>query len=245
MDKLHQAFLRHFDILLADRHDLIDQAHALRHQIYCIENPFEPPQPGARERDAWDRRSVHSLVRHRDTGHAVGVVRLVLPDRAKPDAPFPLEVCCGQRLGRFPGDAWEVPRRSTAEISRFAVSKQVSERISTPKCRTMEPQHHFRPHITMGLFAAIVRMSARHGVTHWFAMMEPTLLRLLTRFGVHFQVIGPTVEHRGGRVPALASVEDLLGRMLRERPDVWALATGEGQIRPAVCMDPEPALATS
>ena len=33
-------------------------------------------------------------------------------------------------------------------------------------------------------------MSVREGMTHWAAVMEPALLRLLTRLGIHFNPLG-------------------------------------------------------
>jgi N-acyl amino acid synthase of PEP-CTERM/exosortase system len=85
------------------------------------------------------------------------------------------------------------------------------------------------PHLSLGLIESLVRMSVDNGITHWCAVMEPTLLRLLTRLGIHFEPIGPLVEYHGRRQPCYIPLEVLLPRVQRERPDVWEVITREGQ----------------
>jgi N-acyl amino acid synthase of PEP-CTERM/exosortase system len=74
-----------------------------------------------------------------------------------------------------------------------------------------------------------VRMSIENGITHWCAVMEPTLLRLLTRLGIHFEPIGPMIEYHGRRQPCYIPLEVLLPRVQRERPDVWDVITRGGK----------------
>ena len=76
---------------------------------------------------------------------------------------------------------------------------------------------------------SLVRMSVSNGITHWCAVMEPTLLRLLTRLGIHFEPIGPLIEYHGRRQPCYIPLEVLLPRMQRERPDVWDVVTRGGR----------------
>ena len=86
------------------------------------------------------------------------------------------------------------------------------------------------PNITLGLMNGIVRMSVEHGITEWFAVMEPTLLRLLARFGIYFSPIGPMVNYHGMRQPCYATIENLLGRVRKERIDVWEFITDNGRL---------------
>jgi N-acyl amino acid synthase of PEP-CTERM/exosortase system len=85
----------------------------------------------------------------------------------------------------------------------------------------------------MGLFKAIVKMSARHGITHWYAVMEPTLLRLLARFGIEFDLIGPLVQYHGWRQPCFAAADQVLAGIHRRRPEVWEFITDAGKLWPA------------
>ena len=56
-------------------------------------------------------------------------------------------------------------------------------------------------HLPLGLIKSCVEMSVREGMTHWAAVMEPALLRLLTRLGIHFNPLGSLVEYHGRRQP--------------------------------------------
>ena len=89
------------------------------------------------------------------------------------------------------------------------------------------------PHITLGLFVAVVRMSAEHGITHWCAVMEPALLRLLRRFSVRFDLAGSLIDYRGKRQPCVAAVDAILARGYHECHDAWKLATQNGTVWPA------------
>ena len=73
----------HFRVVSADTPGLIRRAQEIRYQVYCVERQFEDPDdhPDGRETDHFDFHSVHSLLIHRASGHAVGTVRLVLPRR--------------------------------------------------------------------------------------------------------------------------------------------------------------------
>jgi N-acyl amino acid synthase of PEP-CTERM/exosortase system len=243
---LYEAFTANFEVLVADTPDLVTEALALRYQVYCVERGYEDPalNPGGCERDEFDRRSVHGLVHHRASGRCVGAVRLILADAAAPARAFPAEVHCKPRF--YPGVAERVeaiPRLQLAEISRFAVSKDFRRRLSeaeythgiSPHASYFDsigtsPEHRrFMPQVTIGLFAAVVRLSATHGVTHWFAVMEPTLLRLLQRFGIYFPPIGPVVEYHGRRRPTLAIAAEVTERARHERPDVWQIVTDWGE----------------
>jgi N-acyl amino acid synthase of PEP-CTERM/exosortase system len=171
------------------------------------------------------------LVIDRPSQIVAGAVRIILPG---PDLAqsFPIQKLCKhpmlqhQNLMRGP---------QTAEISRFAVSKELRRRAADRR-----PSLRHRdfgdsgpgsvPHIMLGLLKGVLRMSLEHGIEEWFAVMEPTLLRLLTRFGIHFAPIGPMVDDHGLCVPCHANIKALLARVHQERIDVWEFATDNGRM---------------
>lgn len=247
MANFSELFYRYFEVLVADTPPLLDQVHRLRYQVYCIENPFEDGArfPSGRERDEFDSQSLHSLVRHRQSGQCAAGVRLVLPDPADADRPLPVEVHGGRYVARYLNDRGLVPRKSLAEISRFAVSKEFKRRIGeiATACGISEKAvyadgvrqdlvRRLFPHIILGLFAAIVRMSAQAGITHWCAVIEPTLLRLLARYGIRFQAMGPLVQYHGRRQPVVGSIDEVLAGIYADRPEVWTMITENGSIWP-------------
>ena len=122
------------------------------------------------------------------------------------------EVCEWAVLGHL-------PRGRTGEISRFAVSKRyrVEAGISEPLLRLL-------------LMRGLVALSGELGLTHWCALMEPCLLRLLRTTAIHFQPAGPLVEHHGLRQPSIGIVGNVLERMRREQLMVWEFITAGGTL---------------
>ena len=66
-----------FSTVLADSPALLEAAHALRFQVYCLERKFENPEehPGGLEMDAYDAHAVQGVLFHRLTGGAIGSAR--------------------------------------------------------------------------------------------------------------------------------------------------------------------------
>lgn len=247
---LYTAFHDNFEVVAASTIDLLYQAHLLRYQVYCVEHPFEEPSQRVAnlEIDEFDPRSVHALVRQLRSEQYAATVRLVLTG-GQGEGSLPLERHCLEHI--FP-DALarlrQVERERVAEISRFAVSKTFKRRSNEPASPSGASDRadyddarsgarrigdRAAPHITLGLFAAIVRMSVENDITHWLAVMEPTLLRLLGRFGIHFPAIGPLVDYHGIRRPTLAVAADVVEGVRRQRPEVWEIVTDRGRYLPA------------
>ena len=83
--------------------------------------------------------------------------------------------------------------------------------------------------MTLGLIEGLVRMSIELGIDYWCAVMEPILLRLLSRLGIHFENIGPRVDYHGMRQPCYQRLDRFLERVRAERPDVWEVLTDQGR----------------
>ena len=233
-ESLVDLYNRYFEVVPADSAERLDAAYRLRYQVYCVENPFENAEEhrDGREIDAYDRHSCHSLLIHRPTGSVAGTVRLVLPVAGKR---LPILHTCHHPIL---GDRHVLPPESTAEISRFAVSKQFRRRatdqlgVDYALVERPAPGGDFDrrviPHITLGLMKAIVQMSWERGIYHWCAVMEPALLRLIGRLGLEFPPLGPPVNYHGLRQPCYGHANTVLAGMRRERHDAWALITESG-----------------
>ena len=112
-----------------------------------------------------------------------------------------------------------LPIGSTGEISRFAISKDLRDAGCAGNAL-----------LRLGLMQGIVRLSADMGLTHWCAVMEHTLLRLLRVSGIHFLPLGPAIEHRGLRQPSWGRIDGVLARIKYERPAVWDYITESGSL---------------
>lgn len=235
-----------FNVELATSPEAINEVFEVRYQVYCIDRPFEDPNCFAdkREHDAYDPRSAHALIRHRMTRDSVATVRLVMAGNNPEQSDFPMEAPCIHRMDRRAQDAFAGARREQiAEISRMAVSREFRRRLNEDEsdagtsdfvCYSdSENGKRAMPYISLGLFAGILQMSIRHGITHWMAVMEPAQLRLLKRFGVEFDHVGPVLEYHGRRRPAFTEAASLIDGIKKRRPDVWSLITDDGRYLPA------------
>jgi N-acyl amino acid synthase of PEP-CTERM/exosortase system len=228
---LAELYRTWFDACEADTPEMLEEVFRLRYQVYCLEKGFEDPNanPNGIECDEYDGRSLHALLIHRASRAIVGTIRLVLHDPSLDVGSLPFDRVCHKRPSFL-------PLETTAELSRFAVSKSARRRIGDgPYGRVTSlpgDDAEYRrviPHTTLGLMTTALQLGLRHNVTHVCAVMEPTLLRLLTRLGIHFTPYGDPVEYHGVRQPCYTSVEDLFARMRVDRPDVWDVVTDCGR----------------
>jgi N-acyl amino acid synthase of PEP-CTERM/exosortase system len=234
-----ESFRDYFEMVPADTDDLKRAVYHLRYQVYCLETGFEKPEdcPSRLERDAYDDRADHFLIRHLRTGEYAATTRLILPDRGDPSLPFPIESHCA--IDR-PEAVGQIPRTRLGEVSRFCVSKDFKRRRGEPGTlagvspspeldAACEEERRTFPYITLGLIACLVRISRRANITHWYAVMEPALIRFLEHLGIHFTPIGPLADYHGRRLPCIIEVAALLGGVERKNPEVWELLTDGGK----------------
>lgn len=233
--EIYNAF---FEVVPATTPETLEMAHRLRYQVYCVENDFEASEdnPGGLEIDVYDRRSSQSILIHRATGKVAGTVRLILPDDDGAKG-LPAVTSSGglQDLGSH-----LLPPQATAEISRFAISKEFRRRVedgrwpavndSADCAEAARTSRRVLPHMTLGLMQAIVQMSVDNNVTHWCANVETPLLRLLKRMGIQFNPVGCLVNFHGWRQPVYGSVSDILGGIYDSRPEVWEVITRSGDL---------------
>jgi N-acyl amino acid synthase of PEP-CTERM/exosortase system len=229
-----QCYNSVFSSSIATSPEIRDECFRVRFQVYCIDNGFEDPanSPGGLEHDGFDSHSVHSILTHNATGNAIGTVRLVLPDEDGERRLLPMQRIAGAVAA---DDVAPFPVRRTAEVSRFSIVR--SFRHHTPDHgfeAQLSPEEWRRMlfHLPLGLIRSCVEMSVREGMTHWAAVMEPALLRLLTRLGIHFNPLGPLVEYHGRRQPCWIDLGVMLDRVHAERPDVWDVVTDGGRLWP-------------
>jgi N-acyl amino acid synthase of PEP-CTERM/exosortase system len=226
---LPEIYDSHFDLLRADSPELLDRAYQIRYQVYCVENPFLDPieNRNGRETDADDDRSAHLLLIHRQSGEALGTARVIFPD-ATNVRPLPMERTLdseGKRVFR------QLPRQTTGEVSRFAVCKSFRRRrgeeryadigFNSTQTRSSLAEQRAMPFITFGLLRGIIGICLENGITHVAAVMEPTLIRLLKRFGIDFQLAGSLIEYHGLRQPCMTCVEDVIEKAHRQDSLFW------------------------
>jgi N-acyl-L-homoserine lactone synthetase/HPt (histidine-containing phosphotransfer) domain-containing protein len=202
------AVRRDFAAEVANTPELILEAQRLRYQVYCVERGFEKSDNGI-EQDEFDIHSRHIVLRRRSDGEITGTTRVVLYDPNASGDSYPMQHVCAASL------LHGLPMETTAELSRFAISKQL--RGSSPAL------------IRLALIEGLFRISHELGLTDWCAVMENSLLRLLKSSAIHFRPLGPLVEYHGLRQPCCANIKEIAARMQVERPEIWAFVTHNGQ----------------
>ena len=206
-----QELTSQFELVFPRSPDQLDDVFRLRYQVYCLERGFEPARNG-RESDRFDPYARHALVRHLASHQAVGTVRLVTPVAGDSSLPMPINKVCDPALLQH------LPRTRTAEISRFALSKHY--RTNSGVTGSL---------LRLFLMRGVIALSSEMGLTHWCALMEPCLMRLLRATSIHFQPLGGPVQHHGLRQPAVGVIADVLTRSAREQPLFWDFVTEGGR----------------
>lgn len=227
-DSLLGRFNVHFRTFTAKTPEQIREAQKVRYQVYCVENALEAPNAEGLETDCFDSHSVHSLLVQGAAGKALGTVRLILPLPDETEHSFPMQRVLPAHTAR---EFRKLPLYSAAEVSRFSISRQ----LRRGEERSTEEEAGFisvsGPLMRLGLIQSLVRMSFEYGVTHWCAMMEPTLLRMLAAMAIRFRPVGPLVEFHGLRQPCYCSLTDILESVRKERPAFWSVLTNGGALR--------------
>jgi len=206
-----------FETVIATNPAQVAEAYRVRHQVYCVERGYETSDTGL-ETDAFDQFSRHVLLLRRDTREAVGTVRVVLPSQSPGVGghTMPMQQVCDPAL------LSSLPMHRTGEISRFALSKDRRDGAG-----------HAGVFMRLGLMQGIVHVSQEAGLTHWCAIMERSLIRLLQSTAIYFAPIGPAVEYHGIRQPAVARISATLERIRREAAPVFNYVTADGALWPA------------
>ena len=215
-----------------------EQVFRLRFHVYCLETGFENPEnfPDGLEKDEYDDQSEHYLIQHTVTGKYAATTRLILPDPRDLSRLFPTEIFTAIERREI---LQAIPRLNLAEASRFCVSKDFKRRSGEAGTLAGIPrlaeQYEFKaderrtfPLITLALFAALVRMSVEHDITHWCAAMEPSLPRFFCHIGIYFTSIGPVKDYHGLRAPYIIEVQHLLDDVKRSNIQAWNLITDYG-----------------
>jgi N-acyl amino acid synthase of PEP-CTERM/exosortase system len=196
------------------------------------------------ESDEYDAQSLHALLVHRKTGIVLGTTRLIMPALNGSALPLPVRNVCAAEDFKA---AARIPFHRGAEISRFAISKNfrrhlVEKTIISDEMASVGEAKLYRVlsnYISLRLMQAVTAMAMANDITHTYAIMEPSLLRMLRHLALYFEDIGPVVYHHGWRQPCFCNIDTLLATTRAERPEVWAVLTNNGQLQKSPSMEQE------
>lgn len=217
--------------------DLMKQIYALRYEVYCLECGFLSPEEfqNGLESDEYDDLSAHFTARN-VSGELVGSLRLVQPNEGQL---FPFQHHCSVLFDNFVMP----PMQECAEVSRLVVRKSYRRRPGdnlAGVCKELtgeaEPQEEVQaqagerrsrnPQILLGLYREMYRYSVQVGIRYWYAAMERSLARALSRFEFEFQPVGLQTDYYGPVTPYIADLRALEARMAEHNPALLAWFVG-------------------
>jgi len=223
----------YFETRLADRPGIIEAAHQLRYQVYCLERKFEnaTEHSSGLETDQYDSHAIQGVLFHRPTERPIGTVRMILPADCAKDG-MPVEQILREN-GIDLSDYVDIP--NSVEVSRFAISKEFRRRWTDDlmvASAPLSPQDASRQAnlAFLSMVQFVLRESIERRVLYWTAVMEPMLLRMLDRMGIHFRAIGPVVNHHGFRQPSWSYIPTVLEELKFEHRDYWEVVTNAGEL---------------
>ncbi len=197
-------------------------AQALRFQVYCVECGFleKSDYPMQRESDEHDENSAHFAAMNL-RGEMAGYVRLVLPDAI---GTFPFQNHCVSLLD----GVILPPANLSAEISRLMVRHDYRRRagelppigISTaaPGPAVANERRNPSPQILLSMYRQMYAYSVKNGIRYWYAAMERSLARALSRMNFGFQQIGPATDYYGPVAPYVADLRVLEAQLSQHNP---------------------------
>jgi N-acyl amino acid synthase of PEP-CTERM/exosortase system len=196
--------------------ELMRRVLELRFQVYCEECGFLPSAdyPEHTESDLHDATAAHFCALNLNH-ELVGYVRLVRPGA---DQIFPFQQHCSQL---FEGMVL-APPTACAEISRLMVRQDYRRRHHdalagvAPDAVALAADRERRepsPQILLSLYREMYRFSLEHGIRYWYAAMERSLARVLTRMNFAFQQLGPQIDYYGPVSPYLADLREMETRL--------------------------------
>ena len=218
-----------FEVKIAETDSEIKAVQNLRYQVYVEERQWEPENETQLERDTYDSQSIHLLLIFKPENIPIGTARIILSNPSNIHRSYPVQEVCNHPM--FWDRSWV---RQHPEFSRFAIPKKrreyclshplVLEAISN--CGGDEKKTLFN--LAMGLsFGLITKMAEVLRFKHFdgtCAVLEKSLLRLLSKNGLRVTPLGKPVEHHGVRQPCYIEVnclenlvsnpDTLLGQMI-------------------------------
>ena len=214
-----QEFNQYFDLSPATTLKQRNQVFQIRYRVYCEEFGYEPTDEFSDhlEVDEFDRQSVHCLVSHRESGVAVGCVRVVMVEE---EQLLPMELHAGDSVDQEFFGSFKEQRNNVCEISRLAVDgafrrrrrEQESPVGNVESIGANEWERRTFPLIAVSLMIGAGAMADVLGRKHCFAIMEPVLPVMMRRAGIHFRRAGTNFEYRGMRAPYYGNMDELFAK---------------------------------
>ncbi len=223
------------------------RSYRLRHKVYCEENGYECPAKGGSyvEKDQYDDRSMHYILKHKISNEIIGTIRVILPDDAKPGESFPIQTASDHPLLKYDSRI-----TSLCEISRFCTAPRFRKRSGDGKfLSSYHEQDDFNtqttlkklkdvtfsrrriPYVQAALLQGAFEAAMQARIMDCVWMVEPSHIRSLNRIGLVYRVLGSKVSIHGGLQPIIFNIKHVLDNMRSHAPHCWEIISDEGRLQ--------------
>ncbi len=202
----------HYEVILADSAEARRIHYRLRYQVYCLEQAWEPVSrfPDGEEKDEFDDRAVHFMIRNRFTGDWIAALRVVLPGEDL----LPIE-----SLGVLKESVRAmIPAGGAAEISRVCRPKSAAEPEHRIEARLKSDLLGGASEILLRLLRAAAQYCCDRGINHVYMLCRPAMARMMNRLDIPMKRAGIPSEHRGVRVPYLVDLRQAFAQARAASP---------------------------
>lgn len=197
-------FQRDFQLKVAESAAEKLQTFKLRHQVYCEELGFEPCNIAGLETDEYDARSAHYLLQHRHSGIPAGTMRMITCNQTA--LKLPVEQYFA---GAFTADSLQPSKfqpETICELSRLALAADFRRQpgaankalLPINSFQNVDMYGHYR-YLAAALYLAALEHTQLQGFKHAYAVVAPSLARMLNKVGFQFQQISEPIELNGKR----------------------------------------------
>ncbi|MDP7142136.1 MAG: PEP-CTERM/exosortase system-associated acyltransferase [Alphaproteobacteria bacterium] len=238
----YHTYWKTFSLVKADTDELREQAFRLRHEVFCSDE-FQGLHCGMAddlEKDAYDDRAAHYLLRHNDTGDIAGVVRTIHADMDSDIFSFPLQEVCDHP---FIHD--QNTEKKITEISRLCMAKTFRQRPGDGRALpayTNIMQHYHNedvgvsyirrriPFAPLGLLHAAFESALANKSMDCVVAMDPSDFHTLRDLGIVYKVLGPRLSHYAGMQAVVFNIKTVLDHMMQDNKPCWEIVTDHGRL---------------
>ncbi len=221
---------------------LKEQTYRMRSSIYCREYSYESPisTDSYIERDKYDSRAEHFLLRHRVSNELVSSLRVILPNKEKLCESFPMQEICSHTL--FEDDN---RIQKLCEISRFCVAPRFRQRSSDGQFLSSYYEQDkagrksgnisfIRRKISYpqaALLQGAFEVALNAEILDCLWMVELAHLPSLDALGFDYHILGSKVDIYGGMQPLVFNIKHVLDSMQYNSPACWEIISDFGRLQ--------------
>jgi N-acyl amino acid synthase of PEP-CTERM/exosortase system len=183
-------------------HRVLISCARLRHDVFCINNNWEPTTPDGLEVDQYDSSSHHVALtakfhgESRQTETVLAYLRLVDGTKSSLESEHPIVPMLATQA-QIPSDIREkIAQGKSLEISRLCVSLKFNNRMTNTGGNT-----NIKPSNLNLIMAWRLCNRLLPDVESFVAILEPALCKQMERQGLKIARIGEPINYKGQRVP--------------------------------------------